>query len=96
MAKVKLLGKRWRKSLTLGVEPSCYSSDPGFLERSVLLHVEQQTDVEGSATITAAQTLNDVACRRSIRTFVFGWVKHTDGKSQSVHSSWKPLESGRC
>lgn len=26
-------------------------------------------------------------------TFLFDWVKHTDGKYQSVDSSWKPQES---
>lgn len=103
-AKVKLLGKRWRKSLTLGVEPSCYTSEafsvPGLsLERSVVFscqHVEPRADVDRSATITAAQTPNDAASRRSGRTLVLGRVKHTDGKSRSVHSSWKPLESRRC
>lgn len=69
---------------------------PGFLERSVQMHVEHQADVDRSATLAAAQTLNHAARKHSGRTFVFGWLKHTDGKSWSVHSSWKPLESRRC
>lgn len=73
--------------MALGVEPSCYTSEAfsvpalswivgkvgcvfSFHEQ---MHVERRADADGSAAITAAQTLNHVACRRSGRTFVLDW-----------------------